>query len=515
MAVFKTLSMVSSHGMRLSIHLLALHLREMGRLGRVWLANRISAPENVSMLIRVLLVIEASVLRDRLRELLKQSDVLVSSCDPRDFWANPELESFDLAVATRDALPRDIKRLVTQVREIPSSPELVVLRDAENARDTATLQAAGCFAIVPQNLPDRQLRETLAMLVQRRREGAVDRLRAEQAQPQRLLRDAVAESRATQRLHKIASRVATSDTSLLILGETGVGKEWLARVVHAGGPRAEAPFIAVNCGAVPENLLESELYGHTKGAFTGAVQSRRGYFELAHGGTLFLDEVAEMAPHLQVKLLRALQDRQIQRVGAEQPIEVDVRIIAATNRDVVEAMKAKELRQDLYYRLAVVTLTVPPLRKRIEDLPLLVDRYLTESVQKLGRYDVLGLTTAALEALKIYAWPGNVRELINVIERAVLLCEGNRVDTIDLPDEIADTGSGGSVSFEGSFTSWLDKPLEGGRKAMIEAFEKAYLEHHLERTRGHVGATAKAADIDPRTLYNKMRHYKLRKEVFK
>lgn len=467
------------------------------------------------MLIRILLAVDAPALRDRLQALLEQSDVLISSCDPERFWAGPERDSFDLAVASRGSLPADVKSAVTRLRELASSPEVVVLRAAEDARDTATLQAAGCFAIVPQMLSDEQLRETLAMLVQRRREAAVDRLRAEQVEPRRQLRDAVSDSPVIRRLLKLASRVAASDTSLLILGETGVGKEWLARAVHDEGPRAGAPFIAVNCGAVPESLLESELYGHTRGAFTGAVKSRRGYFELAHGGTLFLDEVAEMAPHLQVKLLRALQDRQIQRIGAEEPIEVDARIIAATNRDLVEAMKTKSLRQDLYYRLAVVTLTVPPLRQRIEDLPALVDRYLNASVQKLGRYDVAGLTPAALEKLRAYAWPGNVRELINVIERAVLLCEDDRVDTVDFPDEIAGTGAGGAVSFGGSFPSWLDKPLESGRQAVLEAFEKAYIEHHLRHNRGNVGATATAAAIDPRTLYNKMRHYQLRKEDFK
>ncbi len=467
------------------------------------------------MLIRILLAVEAPSLRGRLEQLLEQSDFLVSSCDPERFWTHPDRESFDLALASRGSLPAEVKAAMTRVRELPSSPEVVVLGSGEDARDTAMLQAAGCFAIVRESLPDHQLRETITMLVQRRREAAMDWIRAERAEPARLLRDAVSESPVTRNLLKLASRVAASDTSLLILGETGVGKEWLARAVHAEGPRAGGPFIAVNCGAVPENLLESELYGHVKGAFTGAIKSRRGQFELAHGGTLFLDEVAEMAPHLQVKLLRALQDRRIQRVGAEGPIEVDVRIMAATNRDLVEAMKAKELRQDLYYRLAVVTLTVPPLRERIEDLPTLVVRYLKESSQKLGRYEVDGLTPAALEALSGYAWPGNVRELINVIERAVLLCESDRVDVVDLPDEIAGPRDGGSRSLECSFEKWLDTPLEEGRQTMLEAFERTFIEHHLRRTRGNVGATAKAAAIDPRTLYNKMRLYRLSKESFK
>ena len=467
------------------------------------------------MLIRILLLVEAPRLRARLKELLEQGDVLVSSCGPEGFWAHPERESFDLAVAARASLPPDATGAIQRVRNLPDGPEIIVLCETDDSQDAAVLQAAGCFAIVRQNLLDQQLRDSLSMLVGRAREAAVDRLRAEQAEQPRQLRDAISESPAMRRLLKLASRVAASDTSLLILGETGVGKEWLARAVHAEGPRADAPFIAINCGAMPEALLESELYGHEKGAFTGAIKSRRGYFELAHGGTLFLDEVAEMAPHLQVKLLRALQDRMIQRIGAEKAIEVDVRIIAATNRDLMEAMKAKELRQDLYYRLAVVTLTVPPLRERIEDLPALVDRYVRESVHKLGRYDVHGLTDEAIMALSSYGWPGNVRELINVVERAVLLCENDRIDRQDLPEEIAGGGVDGATGRKVSFESWLDKPMEDGQRAILGAFEKTYLEYHLARTRGNVGAAARAAVVDPRTLYNKMRLYGLRKEAFK
>ena len=335
-------------------------------------------------------------------------------------------------------------------------------------------------------------------------------------------------SPAAERLHRLAARVAKSDTSVLILGETGSGKDYLARALHREGPRSEGPFVAVNCGAVPESLLESELFGHEKGAFTGAVRERRGYFELAHLGTLFLDEIGEMSAHLQVKLLRALQDGEIQRLGGERPVLVDTRIIAATHRDLGAALDSGHFRRDLYYRLAVVTLRVPPLRERRSEIRELVEIYREKFAVRLARPEIEGTTPEALEALENYAWPGNVRELINVIERAVLLSEGNEIGVEDLPEEIlaepvtetgaetrAETGAASPAALDEWVEAWLERPLEEGRTALGVEFERRYLERQLARHRGHLGQTAKAAGIDPRTLYNKMRHFGLEKESFK
>jgi two-component system response regulator AtoC len=320
-----------------------------------------------------------------------------------------------------------------------------------------------------------------------------------------------------QHFLRVARRVVRSDSPLLILGETGVGKERLARSIHSESRRSAGPFITVNCGALPETLLESELFGHEEGAFTGATRARRGYFELAHHGTIFLDEIGEMPLHLQVKLLRVLEDRNIRRVGSERPVEIDVRIMAATNRDVKLAMEQDRFRADLYYRLAVVALTVPPLRDRREDIPALARMFLARSGKQFGR-SVSRFDPDALRALVEHDWPGNVRELINVIERAVLLA---REDVIHLED------LRGTERYFHPITSAaptperppsavdVDQPLARARREIVEDFELRYLRSLLTKTGGRIGETAKRAGVNERTLYGMMRRYDLRKEDFK
>ena len=332
-------------------------------------------------------------------------------------------------------LPADVERSIAEIRELPYRPEVIVLANLSEPRERAALQKGGAFAVVDRTLPLEQLGETLRTVLRRFQELGVSRLR-ESRQQRSKLDDFSSESPAMRRLLELARRVVDTDTSLLILGETGVGKEWLARAIHSEGPRTASPFIAVNCAAVPETLLESELFGHERGAFTGAVRARRGCFELAHRGTLFLDEIGDVPVHLQAKLLRALQDREIQRLGAEAAIRVDARVIAATNRDLEESIAAGTFRSDLFYRLSVVTLTLPPLRERREDIVPLVENYLQDFRQQMGRLHIQGIEESTLEAMCSYEWPGNVRELINVIERAMLLCDSEVITRDHLPDAI-------------------------------------------------------------------------------
>jgi DNA-binding NtrC family response regulator len=332
------------------------------------------------------------------------------------------------------------------------------------------------------------------------------------------LGDFVSESPTMQAFMRTVRRVVPSSSSLLILGETGAGKERLAMAIHGEGPRSDGPFIAVNCGALPDTLLESELFGHEEGAFTGATRDRRGMFELAHRGTIFLDEIGEMPLHLQVKLLRVLQDRRIQRLGSERAVDVDVRVIAASNRDIEADVDAKQFRRDLYYRLSVVTLTIPALRERREDIPALVQNYVEYLRPQVGR-DVNAIDDDVLEALTRYAWPGNVRELINVLERAMLLCDDDTIALHDLPQTIAELAAGGAAAGDatspGGFpASWLRGPIREGREQAVAAFEKTYLTGLLRDTGGRVGETAARAGIEPRSLYDKMRKYNLRKEDF-
>ena len=322
----------------------------------------------------------------------------------------------------------------------------------------------------------------------------------------------------------LARRLARSRTTVLMLGETGVGKEWIARAIHDHGPRARREFVEVNCAALPEALLESELFGHERGAFTGACRSRRGSFEVADGGTLFLDEVAEMAPSLQAKLLRAVQDRRVRRLGSEKCSYLDVRIIAATNRTHDELL-AGALRQDLFYRLAVATVRVPPLRERPEDVMLLAERFLAELTEEHGS-DIEGFDAEATRALRAHSWPGNVRELRNAVERAALFCDEGLVRASHLA---LTTGgaSGRSLPARGRERiapheasscwreEWLGLPLAEVRRRVLDEIEHEYLREQLRVTGGRVGEVARRAGMTPRSLYDRLQKHGLRKEQFR
>jgi two-component system response regulator PilR (NtrC family) len=241
-----------------------------------------------------------------------------------------------------------------------------------------------------------------------------------------------------QKVYDLIAQVAETKTNVLVSGESGTGKELVARAIHEQSSRSEAPFIAINCGAIPENLLESELFGHVKGAFTGAVQTKEGLFEAASGGTLFLDEVGELTQPLQVKLLRALQERAVRRVGDTVDRKIDVRIVSATNRRLEEEVAAGRFREDVYYRLNVIQLELPPLRERIEDIPLLTEHFIQVFAEELGK-EVVGMEPAAYDLLCTYPFPGNVRELENLVERAVALARGPLIDCDLLPPSVTES----------------------------------------------------------------------------
>jgi DNA-binding NtrC family response regulator len=279
--------------------------------------------------------------------------------------------------------------------------------------------------------------------------------------------------------------------------------------------------VAVNCGAIPESLLESELFGHVAGAFTGATRARRGWFELAHNGTIFLDGIGEMPLHLQVKLLRVLQTHEVMPVGAEQPLKVNVRVMAATNRDLEIDTREKRFRQDLYYRLSVVSLEIPPLRERQDDIPTLVERYIRYFQSKF-QTSVEWFSDDALRAMVHYDWPGNVRELVNVIERLTLLCSDEEVTLRDLPEVIR-----GGVARNGMASGlpggdglvfrdeWTSRPLREVRKEVVDLLEVRYLRALLEETGGRIEETARRAGINTRNLFEKMRRHGIRKQEFR
>jgi two-component system, NtrC family, response regulator HydG len=301
----------------------------------------------------------------------------------------------------------------------------------------------------------------------------------------------VAQSEAMHRALDLARRVARVDSTILVTGESGVGKERIARLIHDESTRARGPFVAINCGAVPESLLESELFGHAKGSFTGATQDRPGLFEAANGGTLFLDEIGEVPPAMQVKLLRTLQEREVRRVGENRNRAVNVRVIAATNRDLVAEINAARFRQDLYYRLRVVELRVPPLRERREDILPLARVFLAEAGVRTGR-KVTALTPQAANHLIRYAWPGNVRELENAVERAVVLAKGSRLDLEDLPEEVGLAPPA---------------PYAPGEVRPLEDVERDYILAVVRANQGNKARAAEQLVIGTATLYRKLKQY--------
>ncbi len=312
----------------------------------------------------------------------------------------------------------------------------------------------------------------------------------------------VGRSRRMQEVFDMARRVAGTDTTVLISGESGTGKELLARAIHQHSRRAEGPFIPINCGAIPETLLESELFGHRKGAFTGAIRDNEGRFRAAEGGTVFLDEVAELPLQLQVKLLRVLQERAVDTIGVDVPIEVDVRIIAASNQDLQLAMREGRFREDLYYRLSVVPISIPPLRARQQDIPLLFDHLLREACRKQGR-EILRVEAPVYERLLGYAWPGNVRELQNLAERLAVLIDGERITSGDLPESIGSPEPVSERMVEGLVTSG----------APLAEIEKEILATSLENNDWNQSRTARALGITRNTLIYRMRKYSLRRPL--
>jgi transcriptional regulator with PAS, ATPase and Fis domain len=289
--------------------------------------------------------------------------------------------------------------------------------------------------------------------------------------------------------------VAPTRSTVLIVGESGTGKELVANALHQNSPRSQGPFVAINCGAIPGEILESELFGHEKGAFTGAHQRRIGLIERASGGTLFLDEISELSPDLQVKLLRVLEERHIMRVGGASQIDVDFRLVAATNRDLEEWVESGRFRQDLYYRLKVVTLEIPPLRERREDIPVFVQHFLELINRELDR-NVHGVHSAVLSALKRQSWPGNVRELRNLIESMVLFAKTDEITLEDLPAEYR-AATQSSVPEESA--EWRPRPMaEIEREAILRT---------VEHTRGHRARAADLLDIGLRTLQRKLKEY--------
>jgi two-component system response regulator HydG len=317
--------------------------------------------------------------------------------------------------------------------------------------------------------------------------------------------DLVGQSQQMRSVFKLVEMVSYSTATVLIQGESGTGKELVARAIHFRSPRKDKPFVAVNCSALTETLLESELFGHVKGSFTGATGNKKGLFEAADGGTIFLDEIGDLPPATQVRLLRVLQEGEVKRVGANDSIKVDVRVIAATHVDLAKAREQGRFREDLFYRLNVITVQLPPLRDRPEDIPLLASHFLALFSKKMQK-PLGGITPAAMECLTTARWVGNVRELENVMERAVVLNTTGAIEIDDLPAELRVAQRGGG---EVELFSLAHLPYAQAKKLAMRAFERRYLSALLEKSRGNVSSAARAAGVDRSNFRRLLKQYEV------
>ncbi len=398
---------------------------------------------------------------------------------------------FNLAI-TDLRLPGENGLDVTEelLRNHPGLPVIILTAHGSIPNAVEAMQR-GAFGYLTKPFDDKELKATIEKaLSQQRMSQEIHRLKS-LVKELYGLDHVVARSPAMQRLLQQIAQVADSDATILLFGETGTGKEVMARVIHTNSRRSKGLFVALNCAAIPEMLFESELFGHVKGAFTSAHGAKRGLFQIANGGTLFLDEIGEMPLSMQVKLLRAVQEREVREVGSETSVKVDVRIIAASNKDLGEAVKNGTFRNDLYYRISVVPLFVPPLRERRDDIPLLAQHFLTLSAKRANK-EMKGFTPAALHRLLINTWPGNVRELENAVEKAVVM---SRQDTLT-PDLMPSV----SVAAESPL-----KPLTEAK----EDFERTYLKNVLQLTGGNISRAAQFAGRYRADFYKMLKKYGL------
>jgi DNA-binding NtrC family response regulator len=387
--------------------------------------------------------------------------------------------------------------VLERIKALDDAVEVILVTAVKTVRTAVAAMKLGAFDYVTKPFEEDELLSLVRRALERRSlEREVVYLRSELERHQDF-DEIVGQHPEMQKLYRLVTNVARTPTTVLITGESGTGKELIARAVHRQSPRRDKPFVAVNPAAVAETLLESALFGHEKGAFTGAFQRKLGKFELAQGGTLFLDEIATLRAELQVKLLRVLQEREIERVGGGQAIKLDVRIIAATNADVPAAVAAGTFREDLYYRLNVVHLTVPPLRERTDDIELLVAHFIRRYNHEFAKR-IEGLTPEAAAVLRGYRWPGNVRELQNVVERSVVLVEGTMIDVDDLPLEL----SLGTADTAGSDALPLNEASD--------RFERQIVVRTLARVEGNVSEAARALGIHRNSLKAKLARWKIR-----
>ena len=455
--------------------------------------------------VKVLIAEDNELSRENLAEMLKSYgyEVKAVSDGKEAMDAFVELK-YDLVITDLKMPNADGLEVLAFVKEVNPESIVIIITGYGTVNSAVEAMRLGAFDYITKPLKDDLVKLTLERAL------SYAKLKEENIS----LKDAlkrkydfgkiVGYSDSMRKVFDRIEKVASTDSTVIVYGESGTGKELVARAIHFNSDRSSYPLVPVNCGAIPEELLESELFGHEKGAFTGAIKSRIGRFELAHGGTIFLDEIGDMSPALQVKVLRVIQEKQFERIGGVKTINVDVRIIAATNQDLEKAVLEKRFREDLFYRINVIPISIPPLRERKMDIPVLINHFMRK-FNKLKKRNTKGLSQEAMQYMMRYPWPGNVRELENLIEMLVVMKEEGVIDVADLPPKLLSEGprqeeAAGAVVIPEGGVSFNE---------MVEDFEKDLLLKALEKTGGVKNRAAKLLDLNRTTFVEKLKRYSI------
>ncbi len=445
---------------------------------------------------------EPDMVENCARILRRAGHRCLTATDPLRAAALLESERPDLMLTDLKMPGLDGMELMRRAHKIDPALPVIVITAFATIESAVAAVKEGAFDYLPKNFSVDQLNVSVERALRARSLQVENRNLREQLQSTYGLENVIGRSPAMAQVFELVKKAARSEANILVVGESGTGKELIARAIHANSPRAAQAFVPVDCASLPENLLESELFGHEKGAFTGAIRTKPGLMEVADAGTLFLDEIAELPVGLQVKMLRALQERQIRRVGGTSLVDVDVRVVSATNRDLRDAVTKGQFREELYYRINVIAIQLPPLRERAGDVRLLAHSFL----KRYGQDRIQSFDEEAMKALEGYAWPGNVRELQNIVERACALAESEVVTRRDLPEHVlqgarlADAASAADVA-NVRLSSGADVGLKEAKERWMAVLEASYLRDLLDRHGGNISAAAKAAGIDRKTFH--------------
>jgi DNA-binding NtrC family response regulator len=455
---------------------------------------------------------EPDMVENCARILRRAGHHCLTATDPHRALGLLESDAPDLLLTDLKMPGLDGMELMRRAHDLDPAMPVIVITAFATIESAVAAVKEGAFDYLPKTFSLDQLQVAVDRALRQRQLQVEYRNLRQQLQATFGLENVIGRSPAMTRAFELVKKAARSEANILVLGESGTGKELIARAVHANSPRASQAFVPVDCASLPEQLLESELFGHEKGAFTGAIKTKPGLIETAHRGTLFLDEIGEIPLGLQAKLLRAIQERQVRRVGATSFINVDVRVVSATNRDLRDTVTRGQFREDLYYRVNVIALPLPPLRDRAGDVTMLAHAFL----KKYGGGRITGFDDETLAALEAYRWPGNVRELQNVVERACALADGDLVRRRDLPDYVLareglrTTAPGAGAASDVRLASTEGLPLAEARERWLTVLEGEYLRDLLDRHDGNISAAAKAAGIDRKTFHRLVHKHQVR-----